>query len=148
MLEKGKMLIVAVLLASAILILFNSQPEAIELEKAQLKPNRIIGEFLGNSFIEGKSIIYGVFQTNVVKKRILSKRQRSKLLAKAALELVNIDDEERSRRRFTGYCGLVVTTCAYYGLTYFKSNRVTRLIGIFLPLAISIGFLTSSEKGL
>lgn len=99
-------------------------------------------------FKEGKSIQYGVLQSDVNPSTIPSDKERKERVAKATKDLVNIDDLERGRRKTIGLVGSALSSAVYAGMIYFQVGLIPRLAGLYLPVAFSIGFLQSANKGL
>lgn len=115
---------------------------------------------MGNSIIkkygtgEGKRVHWGVLsqevpesELNNTSKEVLAKR--AALREAAAAELVNIGQDERSRRKTmaagAGLVALVVAT----GLTANDvTNPLIRGAAMYLPLAIAFGFYGSGQQGL
>ena len=58
-----------------------------------------------------------------------------------------LDDAERERRRTVGQLGLAVTGAAAGGLLLFRAGPAARA-SLFLPLALSLGYLESANTGL
>eukprot|EP00468_Gymnochlora_sp_CCMP2014_P011025 CAMPEP_0167757988 /NCGR_PEP_ID=MMETSP0110_2-20121227/10224_1 /TAXON_ID=629695 /ORGANISM="Gymnochlora sp., Strain CCMP2014" /LENGTH=165 /DNA_ID=CAMNT_0007644225 /DNA_START=100 /DNA_END=597 /DNA_ORIENTATION=- len=95
---------------------------------------------------EGKQIVYGVLTRdlqNVPPSPEEQKRRRDK----AAAELVNINDEERARRRMAGQIGYVFTIGLAATLIWLPVPPLARL-GLFFPVAFSQSFIDSANKGL
>lgn len=105
-------------------------------------------EMMQAQFKEGKSIVWGVFQKEIDPASIPDSKTQAERVAKASKDLVNIDDEERARRKVAGLAGLAVTVTIYCGMLYFKIPFLFRAMGLYLPLSLSAGFLKSSEAGL
>jgi len=105
-------------------------------------------EVISTMFKEGKSIQYGVLQADVDPSSIPSDKERKERIAKATQDLVNIDDSERGRRKLIGIFGTALSSAVYAGTLYFHVGVVPRLAALYLPVAFSIGFLQSANKGL
>ena len=67
-------------------------------------------------FKEGKSIQFGVLQSDVNPSTIPSDKERKERVAKATKDLVNIDDLERGRRKTIGLVGSALSSAVYAGM--------------------------------
>lgn len=99
-------------------------------------------------FKQGKSIVFGVFQQDIDAASIPSASEQKERVAKATEQLVNIDDAERARRKTVGLGALGAAVAVYAGMLSLGVGLVPRFLGLYLPLAISAGFLKSSQEGL
>ena len=99
-------------------------------------------------FKVGKSIKYGVLQSDLDPSEIPSEGERSSRREQAARELVNIDGAERSRRRTIGYFSTVLTGVIYSTNLYFHAPFLLRVASLYFPVALSAGFLKSADEGL
>ena len=66
----------------------------------------------------------------------------------AAVALVNIDGQERSRRKTAGTVGAVISTILYGVLITAHVGPLTLGGAMYMPVAFSLGFLESGRKGL
>lgn len=105
-------------------------------------------EVMQKQFQVGKKIVFGVFQQDVDSSSIPSAAEQARLEANAATKLVNIDDAERARRRSVGLVAGGVAAAVYAAMLSFHVTLIPRFIGLYLPLAVSAGFLKSAEEGL
>jgi hypothetical protein len=99
-------------------------------------------------FKEGKKITFGVFQTDVDPAQVPDAPARERLVAEASSSLNNIDQAERSRRRLVGVGAAAASTAIYSAMLYFNVGFIGRLVGLYLPVSISAGFLKSAQEGL
>lgn len=105
-------------------------------------------EVMQKQFKVGKKIVFGVFQQDVDLNNVPSAAEQARLAEKAAKSLVNIDDAERGRRRSVGLVAGGVAAAVYAAMLSFHVAVIPRFIGLYLPLAVSAGFLKSSQEGL
>jgi len=100
------------------------------------------------TFKIGKSVQWGVLQADVDASKAPTQQEQKRRMDEAAAALTNIDAEERNRRKIAGLAGAAVA-CVVYGVTiYLQTGFVARAASIYLPVAFSAGFLTSSKEGL
>jgi len=105
-------------------------------------------EAIEKTFKVGKSIQWGVLQADVDPANIPSEEEQKKRIAVASTELINIDADERGRRRTAGLAGAFVASIVYGATIYFHTPFLYRAAAIYLPVAFSAGFLQSAQSGL
>mmetsp|Transcript_9463 Transcript_9463/g.17774 ORF Transcript_9463/g.17774 Transcript_9463/m.17774 type:complete len:179 (-) Transcript_9463:831-1367(-) len=105
-------------------------------------------------FGQGKRVHWGVLTRDADQDELNdqspeTQQRRATLRELAATEMVNIDNDERARRKvIAGFAGLVALVVAT-GLTVGEvNNPLIRGGAMYLPLAISIGFYGSGQQGL
>lgn len=103
---------------------------------------------IDKGFKIGKSISWGVFQKDVDESEIPDKKERESRKEAAAVALVNIDGQERSRRKTAGTVGAVISTILYGVLITAHVGPLTLGGAMYMPVAFSLGFLESGRKGL
>jgi hypothetical protein len=108
----------------------------------------VMKDSIDKQFKLGKSITYGVLQTDVDTSNVPSKKEQAAMRKQAAAELVNIDTAERDRRKNAAKVGAVVSTVLYGGLIYAKVSFLPMAAALYLPVAFSYGFYKSGEQGL
>lgn len=94
----------------------------------------------------GKKITWGVL-TDEVTGPLPSEAEQSRLRAVAAEKLVNIDADERTRRRTVGQLAYIFTFVLGTAMIFYPVPAVARL-GLFVPLSLAQGFTASADKGL
>ena len=120
----------------------------VTLMSSSQTPDFPQGEAIEKIFKVGKSIQYGVLQADVDPSNVPSEEEQAVRKEAATRDLVNIDDKERGRRKLLGTVGSGVAAIAYAATFVFHLSLVPRILSIYFPIAFSVGFLTSSEKGL
>jgi len=103
---------------------------------------------------EGKRVSWAFSTTQVPQVELddtseATMAKRAALREKAAAELVNIDDDDRSKRKLVGAGAGVVALLAAVGLSVGGvTNPLIRGAVMYLPLAMSFGLYGSGQKGL
>ena len=120
------------------------EPSEDSLEGA-IEPMKIA---IDSGFKEGKSIAWGVLQRDLDEADVPNKKEREKRKKEAAKELVNIDSNERNRRKIAGSVGAVFSTVLYGVLVTTKVSTITLGLSMYFPVALSLGFIESGRKGL
>lgn len=95
----------------------------------------------------GKSIYYGVFQRDARAGERKSDDERRKLRDDAAVNLTNIDADERGRRMVVGKAAGALTAAVAVAQTALGATRVERLC-VAIPLFFALGFAGSAKTGL
>ena len=103
---------------------------------------------INSGFKEGKSIAWGVLQRDLDESDIPNDKEREKRKKEASKELINIDSNERNRRKIAGSIGAVFSTILYGVLVTTKVSAITLGLSIYFPIALSLGFIESGRKGL
>eukprot|EP00746_Dinoflagellata_sp_MGD_P076392 gnl/MRDRNA2_/MRDRNA2_30769_c0_seq1.p1 gnl/MRDRNA2_/MRDRNA2_30769_c0~~gnl/MRDRNA2_/MRDRNA2_30769_c0_seq1.p1 ORF type:complete len:243 (+),score=39.06 gnl/MRDRNA2_/MRDRNA2_30769_c0_seq1:142-870(+) len=101
-----------------------------------------------SGFKEGKSVVWGVFQQDLDEGSVPDSKERASRRAAAAKALTNIDSVERDRRKVAGTAGAALSAVLYAGLLYNKASTAAVALGMFFPVALSLGFLESARTGL
>lgn len=96
---------------------------------------------------EGKRIVWGVFQTSVGESTVPSAPVQLARREAAAQDLVNIDADERTRRRVAGVVLGAFTLALGIFLSGSHVDTFTKL-AIGPPLFLSVGFYASAREGL
>lgn len=116
--------------------------------RAQENEDSPIKTVMQKQFKEGKKITFGVFQTDVDPAQVPDALARKRLVAEASSSLNNIDRAERGRRRLVGVGAAAASTAIYSAMLYFNVGFIGRLVGLYLPVSLSAGFLKSAQEGL
>ena len=95
----------------------------------------------------GRRIAWGVLTEEVDPASVPSDAERQALRDTAAANLVNIDQDERDRRRVAGTALSVATAALAIGLLAVHADAVTRAATL-PPVFLASGFLASAEEGL
>jgi hypothetical protein len=100
------------------------------------------------SFTVGKSVTWGVLMKDVDSSNTPDESTMAKLRKMASENLTNIDSTERDRRKFAGQIGILASAGIYACMLFFHVGLIYRIIGLYFPVAFSIGFYKSGENGL
>ena len=96
---------------------------------------------------KGKKIAWGVFQQDVDAASVPSPEEQARRRDQAAVDLVNIDDEERERRKVAGLA-LVAFTVAFGAALLGAHAPATARFAIAPPMFLGVGYLASYKEGL
>lgn len=110
-----------------------------------IEPMKVV---IDKGFKVGKSIKNGVFQEDVNPDDIPPEEVQSLLIEEASANLMNIDINERNRRRNIGNVGAGLTAMLYGALIVTHVPLFTRTLALFFPVSLSYGFRKSGDEGL
>jgi len=96
---------------------------------------------------EGRRIAWGLLTEEVEPSSIPSDAERAALREQAAEDLVNIDQNERDRRRIAGTALSVATAALALALLAAQVGALTRA-AILPPVFLATGYLASADEGL
>jgi len=96
---------------------------------------------------KGSKIMWGVFQQSVDEATLPSLEDRALRREVAAAQLVNIDGDERDRRKQAGLAFLAVST-ALAGVLLVTDAGAGARFAVAPPLFLAVGFLASWREGL
>jgi hypothetical protein len=96
----------------------------------------------------GKSLAFGIFQTDVDECLVPPEAVQESLRKKASEQLVNIDENERERRRFVGLMSLLVTVAGYSALNIEHGSLLAKAVCLYIGISFSLAYLRSAELGL
>ena len=96
---------------------------------------------------EGRRIAWGALTQEVDQAAVPDAAEREARRARAATNLMNIDDEERARRQTAGSALSLLTAVFAAALLATHADAATRL-AILPPVYLSVGYLASAKEGL
>lgn len=96
----------------------------------------------------GKSLAFGIFQTDIDECLVPPEAVQESLRKKASEQLVNIDENERERRRFVGLMSLLVTVASYSALNIEHGSFLVKAVCLYIGISFSLAYLRSAEFGL
>lgn len=110
--------------------------------------NAAMKSSIEKTFTVGKSVTWGVLMKDVDPSSVASEATRASMRKTAGERLMNIGISERDRRKLAGTVGAVLSAGIYVGMLYFHVGLLSRIVGLYFPIAFSVGFLKSGQEGL